>query len=215
MPEILIKYIGATLLFMVALHTIVLGEETKPLDPALKAQLVKEKAYRKACKVKMCDALRNRKAEGEDIQCHIIKTLTHQDMQELVSKGKVSWPWGKVYCETNLKVGRQQLASALQDGKQQVNLDTHRISCTIEKKSGEPGHKIQVSIAPNITFENGTAVDAKVSWGMIEAPALAKGVIWPIAKLDNQFNFLKSNMLKTVNAFTTKKCDEVKDELGK
>ena len=187
--------------------------ETETLDPAMVAQLKKEKAFRKACKIKMCSAMRNKISTGEDISCPIIKTLTKADMNKMVARSKMSWPWDKIYCEFQLNLKRNELATALADGKHEIKMGDHNIKCDMYRGNSKPPYKFDISIAPEIQFENGKAVDAKVAWGKIVAPVLAKAAIWPMTKLDNKMNFVKKEMVATVNSFITKKCDQVKDEL--
>ncbi len=189
------------------------AQKAPTLDPALEAQLKKEKEYRKACKIQMCSAMRNKISTGDDISCHIIKTLTKTDLNKMVARSKMSWPWDKVYCELQLKLKRSQLAEALSDGKHEIKMESHNIKCDMYRGNAKPPYKFDISIAPNIQFENGKAVDAQVVWGKIVAPVLAKAAIWPMTKLDNKMNFIKKEMIATVNSFTTKKCDQVKDQL--
>ncbi len=189
------------------------AKEAEALDPAMLAQLKKEKAFRKACKIKMCSAMRNKITAGEDISCPIIKTLTKTDMNKMVARSKMSWPWDKIYCEFQLKLKRNQLAAALADGKHDIKMGNHNIKCDMYRGNSKPPYKFDISISPEIQFENGKAVDAKVAWGKIVAPVLAKAAIWPMTKLDNKMNFIKKEMVATVNSFVTKKCDQVKDEL--
>ncbi len=189
------------------------AKDTKPVDPALEAQLKKEKAFRKACKVKMCSAMRNKIVTGEDISCPIIKTLTKEDMNKMVARSKMSWPWDKIYCEFQLNLKRNELATALTDGKHEIKMGDHKIKCDMYRGNGKAPYKFNISVAPEIQFENGKAVDAKVVWGKIVAPMLAKAAIWPMTKLDNKLNFVKKEMVATVNSFVTTKCDQVKDEL--
>lgn len=63
------------------------------------------------CKVALCDAFRNRKP-GPDIGCHVIKSLRKTQLEKLVSKAKVSWPWGKVVCTADVKVKRETIITS-------------------------------------------------------------------------------------------------------
>jgi len=46
------------------------------VDKALEERIAKEKESRKDCKIKICSAALNKKAEGDDIPCNVLKTWT-------------------------------------------------------------------------------------------------------------------------------------------
>lgn len=171
----------------------------------------KEKEQRKACKIQMCDVLYSKKAEGPDISCDIIKTWREEDVEEMVTGGKIDWPWGSAKCTTKLNVSREMLAKAASGDAYVGKLKPHTVACTLDRKSEGKTYDVTVGIAPEVTFEKGKAVKAQINWGKIEAPMLAYGVIWPGAKLDNSLNAMGGKVVQMVNEFMTTKCDEIKD----
>ncbi len=192
-----------------AATTVPVSEE----DKALAGILLEEKESRKACKIDICSILRHKKLEGPDIGCHVIKTWPKKDISELIKKARVEWPWGNTYCVTDVKLKRAVLVAAMTEPKYEASLDEHIVTCEIDRGAGNEKYKFKLSMAPKITFEQGKAVSAVINWGTLDAPAVAKGVLWPATALDNQLNVLSGQVVDAVNKFAGSKCDEVKDAL--
>ena len=185
-------------------------------DKALDELLAKEKEARKACKVEICSILRSKKKEGPDVACHVIQTWPKQAMNAIFEKGHVSWPWGHAHCNADVKLKRADLVSAMTEAKYEATFDPHTVTCDIERGAGEEKYVFKVTMTPKVTFEGGKAVKADLQWGEVDAPLLAKGIIWPATKLDNQIGMFSGQFIEMVNRFIDKKCDEVKaDWAGK
>jgi hypothetical protein len=187
----------------------------KPGERVLTPEEIAEKESRKACKIALCDALRSKAAEGGDIACDIVKTWREEDIEKMISGGRVDWPYGRALCRTKLNAPRAGLVRAMTEKRYDFDLPKHRVSCELDRKSKQAPYKVELDIAPRVTFENGKAVAAKVNWGDLEAPTLAKGVLWPGSALDNSVNILGAEIVRMTNEFTGKKCDEVRTELEK
>ena len=67
---------------------------SKP-DDALTPEEIAEREGRKACKVAICAAFHQKKAEGPDIACSVLKSWRKEQLQKMVERAKVSWPWGR------------------------------------------------------------------------------------------------------------------------
>lgn len=181
----------------------------KPIE--LTPEEIAERESRKACKVAICAAFHNKKPEGGDIACAIIKTWRKEQLDKMVSKAKVSWPWGPVKCTTEVKLKRDFLVKALSEPKLEAQIDRHQVACEVDRDK-EPKAEIKFDFAPKVTFENGKAVKAYLGWGKIEAPTLVKGAMWTATATDNTFNVLQGTVVEDINDFIGKKCDEVKEE---
>lgn len=186
-------------------------EEAAP-DPALTELLAKEKEARKACKIEICSILLGKKPEGADVGCRIVKTWPKADITKLMKRTKVEWPWGNTTCTIDVKLKRATLVSGMTEPKYEAAFDEHQLSCDIAREGEEP-YSFKIAMTPNITFENGKATEGYITWGALEAPSVAKSVLWPATALDNKINVLGGEVVKTVNELTEKKCLEVKDEL--
>ncbi|MCF6198717.1 MAG: hypothetical protein L3J67_04865 [Hyphomicrobiaceae bacterium] len=180
----------------------------------LTAEEKAEKESRKACKIQICNVFRSKKASGETIACHIKKSLREKAIKEMVTGGKIGWRWGKMFCEFDLSLKQADLASAVNEAEYELKLAPHTINCKVDRKKDNKWHKIAVGIEPVVKFKGGKAVEGRMNWGSVEAPLLFKSLIWPGIKIDNQVNVIGGKMVKMMNGFMTKKCDQVAGELS-
>jgi hypothetical protein len=150
-----------------------LGKDGKPIE--LTPEELAEREQRKACKVAICAAFHKR-TPGDDVSCSVLKTWRKEQLDSMVSKARVSWPWGKVRCTADIKLKRGELAKAMTEAKYETALDKHTVSCTVDRDKEAPA-EIKFDFSPKVQFENGKAVKASLNWGTIEAPALVKGAM--------------------------------------
>lgn len=169
-----------------------------------------EREGRRACKAALCAAFRN-PANGQNVACSVKKSLRKEQLQKIVSKAKVSWPWGRVVCNADLKADRSALSSALVAEKQTIKFEPHKVACSIEH-DGEAPSNITAEMTPEVTFEKGKATKAVMNWGKVDGPTLVKGLMWTATATDNTVNVLGSMVVDDMNDFVTAKCDEVKAE---
>lgn len=167
-----------------------------------------ERDGRKACKVAICAAFHNRKP-GDDISCAITKSMRKEQLTKIVSKAKVSWPWGRVVCKTDVRASREMLIKAMTEPKLEAQFESHKIICTVEREKEAPA-EITAELSPKITFENGKATKAALHWGKVDGPTVIKGAMWTATAADNTLGVLQSMIVDDVNDFVSKKCDEVK-----
>ena len=170
-----------------------------------------ERDARKACKVRICSAFHNRKPEGGDITCHVLKSWRKEQLSAMLQKAKVTWPWGRVRCSTDVRLKRDLLVKAMTEDKYEAKLDTHEVVCEVEREGAEKA-EIKFEFTPKVTFEKGKAAKASLGWGKIEAPTLVKGAMWTATATDNKLNVLQSTVVEDINAFIGPRCDEVKTE---
>ncbi|MBI1384065.1 MAG: hypothetical protein GC150_04050 [Rhizobiales bacterium] len=187
-------------------------EEEIELPAELVEMLAAEKAARKACKIDICTIIYHPARAGDDIACEVVKTMPKPHLDRIIKASQISWPWGHASCKTNLAFSRAALADALTKPNYEFQLGAHTVTCSVLRDEGEP-YEIKVTVDPLVTFENGRAKKAEIRFGDIEAPAVAKSVIWPAAKLDNTFGVFSGQVVDIVNSFIEKKCEEVKDEI--
>ena len=181
-----------------------------PLDE-LTPEEKAEREARKACKVSICAIFHNRKADGPDVACSVLKTWRKEQLDKMVSKAKVSWPWGRVKCVADVKLKRADLIKGMTDAKFEAQLEKHEVKCEVDRDK-EPKAEINFDFSPKITFEAGKATRATLNWGKIEAPTLVKGALWTATATDNTFNVLQSTIVEDINDFIGNKCTEVKDD---
>ena len=98
------------------------------LTPAEKA----EREARKDCKIEICSAFHNRKP-GPDIACDVLKSWRKEQLDKMVAKAKVSWPWGAVQCTAKIKLTREQLIKGMTEPKYEAALDKHEVACVVDR----------------------------------------------------------------------------------
>lgn len=196
---------AVTVLVAAATH----ASDAKP-EPQLTLAEIAEREARKGCKIKICSVFRLRKP-GDDVTCNVEKSWRKSQLDKMVGRAGVSWPWGPVRCKADLKLPRGQMIKAMVEPDFKLSLDTHTVACAVDRET-EPA-KVSFSLKPDVTFKEGKAVKAALNWGKIEAPTLVKGAMWTATATDNRFNVLQSMLVDDINEFLGTKCDEVKDEL--
>jgi len=185
-----------------------------PTVEELTPEELAEREGRKACKVAICAAFHMKTAEGGDITCNVLKSWRKEQLQKMIERAKVSWPWGKVKCVADIRLKRADLIKAMTEASYIAELDKHQVNCEIEREKDGPA-KISFAFTPKVTFAGGKATKAALNWGAIDAPALVKGAMWTATATDNTFNVLQSTVVEDINDFIGPKCDEVKGEWAK
>ena len=170
----------------------------------------KEREVRRKCAASLCSTLHNKKPADGQVACDIQKTWRKEALTKILSRGKVSWPWGDTRCTSELKFDRAMLIKAMQDADFEAQFDTYDIRCQIDNAKDK--YDVTAQVRPKVTFKQGKAVKANLNWGKLEAPTLAKSALWSITAADNTFGLLQSIAVEDINEFISTKCLEVKDQ---
>jgi hypothetical protein len=209
----------ALILPLLLLLSAPVGAQTPaPAAPAADIKLtpaeLQEREQRKACKLALCAAFHTKTDAGPaEVSCNVLKTWRKEQLTKMVSKGGISWPWGNVQCTADLRFQRADLAQALRQPSFDLTLAKHQVKCHLDGEKEK--YEVALDIAPKVQFKDGKAVKAQMNWGKIEAPLLAKSVLWSATAADNTFGALQSTVVEDVNDFIGPKCDEVKSEWAK
>ena len=179
--------------------------------PALETEAEKkEREVRKACAVSLCAVFHTQKPATGDVTCSVQKSWRKEVLTKIMSRGKLSWPWGDARCATELKFDRATLIKAKQEPEFEAQFEAHFVRCEFDREKEK--YEAKVHIHPKVTFKEGKAVKANLNWGKIEAPLLAKSAIWSATAADNTFGVLQNIAVEDINEFFHTKCMEVKDE---
>jgi hypothetical protein len=189
------------------------GAQAQEVDKALEERIAKEKEARRDCKIKICSAAINKRVEGDDIACNVLKTWTAPDLKGKILRDRFSWPWGHAQCSADVKLSRKPLAVALASGEHEIAVDKHNVTCTLDQKDGTDKYSISFAIKPTVKFKDGKAIKASLNWSDIQGSAVAKGAVWSTATLDNYTGILEGVVVDAVNEFFGPLCDEVKADL--
>ncbi len=186
------------------------ADDAKVAPLKLTPDEIAEHAARKGCKIKICSAFLL-KQPGDDVSCNVVKSWRKSQLNTMIEKARVSWPWGSVKCTADIKLPREQMIKAMDEPKFELKLEKHTVSCVVEREK-EPA-TIKFSFAPQVKFEGGKAKKASLNWGKIEAPTLIKGAMWTATATDNTFGVLQSTLVEDINEFIGSKCPAIKSEL--
>ncbi len=163
-----------------------------------------EKERLRKCEIDICRMIVEKKKEGDDLACDLSKTWAKEDIAEEAKEKKLPWELGDARCAVKLNVSRNDIVSAVTDAAYTLKVPEQGVDCEVEQ--GGTKHPIKLTLAPQIKFKNGEAVEASLGVGNIEAPAVVKGVIWSAAKMEEFFGIFHSDLLKEINSFVSKKC---------
>jgi hypothetical protein len=198
---------GATVALVTAGASTALSQEpAQQLDEALKARMKAEKDARRDCKVLICDIAHNKKADGDDVACSVVKTWTKTELKEKILKGRLDWPWSHAQCKADIKLPRKLLAQFLSGADVEAKIPKHAVDCTLDRQDGSDKYSVSFAIEPTVQFSGGKAVKASLNWSDIEGTAVAKGAVWSAAKLDNNLGILEGAVVESINDFFDKKC---------
>ena len=170
----------------------------------------KERESRRVCAVAVCSTLHNQKPATGNVACSVQKTWRKEILVKILSRGKITWPWGDARCIGDLKLDRATLIRGMTESEFDAQFDKHDIRCELEAENEK--YEVTLQIHPKVTFKQGKAVKAKLNWGKIEAPKLAKTALWSATAADNSFGVLQSVVVDDINDFIQTKCMEVKEE---
>lgn len=179
-------------------------------EVVLTAEEIKEREARHSCKVALCGAFYAKAAASGDLTCDVLKTWRKEQLDKMMARGKLGWPWGNARCTTKLKFDRAKLQKAMSEQTFEASFDTHKITCELEREKDV--YAVNVDMTPKVTFKDGKAIKASLNWGKIDAPLLAKSALWSATAADNTFGFLQGTVVEDINDFLGTKCDEVKAE---
>ena len=169
-----------------------------------------ERETRRVCAVALCSTLHNRKPATGEVTCNVQKTWRKEILTKILSRGKITWPWGEARCVGDLKLDRATLIKSMTETEFEAQFDKHDLRCELEAETEK--YEVKLQIHPKVTFKQGKAVKAKLNWGKIEAPRLAKTSLWSATAADNSFDVLQSAVVDDINDFIQNKCMEVKAE---
>ena len=184
------------------------------VDPELEQRIAQEKADRRDCKLRVCDAALKKRAAGEDVTCKVVRTWRAKEIEDAL-KESIAWPFGNAQCNADIDLPRLALANVLAKGEFEAAIPKHRIDCALDQKNGKGKYSISFTIRPVIKFKDGMAVKATMNWADIQGSAVARGAAWSTAKLDNYFGIFEGIIIKAINDFFGPHCDEVKGDLKK
>jgi len=163
-----------------------------------------EKAKLKACEKDICEIVLTRATTGSELSCQLQKTWAKKALEKGAGSKSIDWSLGDARCRVDFEVSQQSLVNALTLPKYKLRLPKHEVKCIVER--GENVTPINLALAPKLKFQQGKAVEAALGVADVEAPALLKGAIWTVVKMEATFGIFQDDILREVNKFVAKKC---------
>jgi hypothetical protein len=163
-----------------------------------------EKEHLKACERNICTMVTRKEAAGDDLTCKLTKTWAKDKIKDGVEKKKISWTFGDARCDLDLKVPRGQVIDAMTKPEHTLDFPKHIIKCQVQRE-GETT-PINLSLTPRLQFKAGKAEKAWLNVSDIEAPAIVKGAIWTVTKLEDNFGLFHGEIIAEVNEYIQQKC---------
>jgi hypothetical protein len=165
-----------------------------------------EKENLKACEQRVCEIILKKDAKGEDLKCELGKTWSKAKIKDGIEKKKISWGFGDARCGIDLSLVRGAMVDVLTKPEATLEVPKHTVKCEVERESEVT--PISVSLAPKITFKDGKAHKAWLNISDIDAPAVVKGAIWTVAKVEDTFGLFHGEMIEEINEFVHQKCGQ-------
>lgn len=159
----------------------------------------------KACEQKVCKMILEKKPIGDDLGCKVTKTWASSTIKGGESK-KVKWGFGDARCSTSLNLSRADVIAALVEAEHTISVSNQTVRCEVEREGElEP---VTAKASPRLEFKSGRADKVWINLEELDGPDDIKGTIWAAAKLEDTFGIFHKNMIKQINKFIYKKCNE-------
>jgi hypothetical protein len=106
-------------------------------------------------------------------------------------------------CVVSIRVARALISTAIETPDAVVQVPPQPVACkvTMPGKTGDTVTDITSTFAPKVTIKGGTAVEATPGLGDVKG--VSRIISWPAVAYINRAGFLRTGMLKTVNAWMT------------
>jgi hypothetical protein len=163
-----------------------------------------EKENLKACEQRLCEIILKKEPKGDDLKCEIGKTWAKSKIKDGIEKKKLSWSFGDARCGLDVGLAREAIVNVLTKPDGALEFQKHTIKCEVERESEVT--PINISLAPKIAFKDGKATKAWLNISEIEAPAVVKGAIWTVAKVEDTLGLFHGDMIEEINEFVHQKC---------
>ena len=121
-------------------------------------------------------------ADGH-VACNVQKTWRKEFLVKVMSRGKISWPWGNARCMGDLKLDRAILIKSMTEKEFDAQFDKHDLRCELEAENGEV--RGQVGDPPQSDLQGRKGGEGQAELGQDRAPRLAKTALWSATAADN------------------------------
>ena len=164
-----------------------------------------EKEKLAQCAKELCSIIVSKNAKGPDLTCDLAKTWEKEEIQKGADYKNISWGLGSARCTAKLNAKRADLVAALTSRDYTLKIGKQPVSCEI----GTEKYTIRATLAPELTFKDGTNTRGALHMDDIEGSTLIKGVVWTAAALEQHFGLFEGDLVREVNRFVQKECPKI------
>jgi len=160
----------------------------------------------KQCEERICTMILKKEPAGDDLKCKLSKTWAQQDIKS-GETGTVRWGFGDARCALNFALSRAEILAALTKPEHTIALPMQTVKCEVDRQ-GEL-KPVTAKLAPKLMFKNGRAEKVWVNLNEVNGPGEIKGTVWAAANLEDSLGIFHGSMIKQINKFVHKKCDDL------
>ena len=136
----------ASLILAASVLVPAVAQQDKPAAAPETEAEKQEREGRRKCAAQLCSTLHNKRPAEDQVACTVQKTWRKDVLSNILSRAKVSWPWGDTRCASELKLDRATLIKAMQEPDLEAQFDTYDIRCQIDAANEKnPGEKYDVT----------------------------------------------------------------------
>jgi hypothetical protein len=157
------------------------------------------------CAKDICSMIVSKDANGPDLSCDLTRTWEKDEIQKGADSKKLTWGLGSARCSVKVSVKRADITGALTSPDNILKAGKQSVACEI----GSEKYPVSVTMAPELTFKNGTNTAVALHIADIQGATLIKGVVWTAASLEQHFGILHGDMVREVNRFVQKECPKI------
>ena len=159
------------------------------------------------CAKDLCAMIVSRKPSGPDLACDLSKTWQKDEIQRGADAANVMWGLGSAKCSVKVKAKRADIVAAVSAPQATFRLPPQSIACEV----GTGKYELRATLAPELTFRQGSTTAVSLHMDNIQGAPLIKGVVWTAATLEENFGVLQNDMVREVNRFIKKECPKILD----
>jgi hypothetical protein len=146
-------------------------------------------------------------ASGGDFACPISKTWAKDSIEKGASTKSLSWGFGDARCTLDLKAARGNVVSSSTNPEHKFEMKPHTVNCQIYQ--GDDVTKIDVILAPMVTFKDGKAAKAELNITKVKTPTVMSTVITGAAWVQKNFNLFRGETVDEINDFVHKSAPSI------
>ncbi len=166
----------------------------------------REKAQLLACEEKLCRQILDKKPPKGRLRCNLEKTWGKKDIKKGAKSKSISWGFGDAQCSVKLNISRRHIVKALTAPKYEFTVRRHNVKCMVETSQGTK--PLTASLAPKLKFKNGRVRKIWIKLKNIDGPEPLSTFVWTTAKLEDTLGIFHSEMVRQVNKFVHRKCNQ-------